>query len=206
MKIISYESFFVAIFIFIHLLYFTYIEQQLYVGILKHMSNGIAERIFHGTNISLGAQIEFHYQWSQWIKNFNQESGSNEKNQSNDNTNQILTDINETIEESSTSKSNQSISLHTILKSKSNPYGTSVCDYYRKNGVLDDKIRKLLCEAVLFYCIETKHNLSKKDCASLTEQIVQSFKGEVPVNLRFKANLCSISNLIIRFQKISCKI
>lgn len=87
----------------------------------------------------------------------------------------------------STSSFQKPINLHDILKS--NSYGRNVMEVIQINTdgnttekpELNENLRKLLCESVLQYCIQYKHDLSKRDCASLTAQICTAFPNELAV-------------------------
>lgn len=172
----------------------------------------MAQKIFDNTDVPFGVRVEFYFQWSQWIKTINQSnqfandnsqsisiSQPNQIQQSNQtntlnklesNTKQFTSTVDEIetkTNEPSTSKNDKSISLHDILKS--NPYGKNVIDTFQsadgqpaEKPQLNENLRKLLCEAVLQYCIEHNHDLSKSDCASLTTQICTVFPDELAVH------------------------
>lgn len=143
--------------IFRNINFFFNAEQQLYVNVLKELSPKMATNIFLNTGVSLGVQINFFIKWTEW-------KNSIERIESSQN-NSIM---------------EEEISLNKILNS--NPYGESVKKSFEKEKSLNDKTRKLLCEAVLYFCINNNHSLTVKDCENLGNQIVKTFPNEEMVN------------------------
>ncbi|XP_036346873.1 uncharacterized protein LOC118756207 [Rhagoletis pomonella] len=173
-------------------LYDFFVQQQLFIGILKHVSKTIAENLFVNTDISLGGPMEFFYQWSQWIKSFEKSTTSpclaNEHLQCDKSTQSSEGRGNNlgVISQSSTDNNSQvlvaktSINLIDIINS--NSYGKSMVETYKKQKTMDDNLRKLLVESVLQHCIMNNHDLCVTDCASISRQICEVFPGELPVN------------------------
>lgn len=168
------------------------------------MQNKMAQKLFKNTNVPLGVQVEFFYQWSQWIQNINQseQSPSNHNIQSNEiqsnKTNVPEVDTSQSrdfvTERKKTSKTNEPnlINLKTILQS--NTYGKSLIDAFGSKNIdeiskskpeLTENLRHLLCEAILQYCIEYSHDLTVRDCEKLANQICQVFPDELMVDSSF---------------------
>lgn len=143
------------------------------MGVLQHLSDQLAAKIFNTTNLSLGAQTEFYYQWSQWINKLNNKST-------------IVTESTKQYDRKCVIENVYSTSKSSVLKLEdilsSNLYGASVMKTFKEQRKLDGNARKLLCEAVLHFCIEKEHSLSVQDSEDLTKQIVISFPGELSVN------------------------
>lgn len=162
----------------------------------------MARNLFINTDIPLGARVEFYYQWSKWIKQFDQRvqaspnsslltDQSNRTNQSyHSNESDQLQSLqsNQTIDlnkksdaagSTSVDTSEISINLKTIINS--NTYGQSVLKQFNEKKAMNDNLRKMLCDSILQYCIENKHELSTVDCAKLTKQICSVFSGETAV-------------------------
>lgn len=147
------------------------------------MSQEVVHKLFKSTNISLGVQVEFAYQWSKWIQ-FNRdnlpviENGQLESSEYN-NTNNIV----------QIASTTQFLKLDSILKS--NAYGLSIIAAFKDEKKLDDNTRKLLCEAIIQFCIEKNHSLTVYDAENITKQIVTMFPDEVAVK-QFGIPNCSV--------------
>lgn len=157
-----------------------YIEQELYVGVLKHLSRNMAQYLFQDTSLPLGARIEFYYQWSQWINTINQcnQTSSLETNQHESKETIVGTSKNQSVIEinSTTTK----VDLRMILNS--NSYGRSLLKAVKETDQLNENLRKMLCESILQFCIVHQHDLTTSDCASLAKQICSTFPGEEMVH------------------------
>lgn len=151
----------------------------------------MARKVLKHTNFSIGMQVEFFFNWSQWVSNFNQPDQSNElggKTSSNlqkkdETINNIQCD---TVRESklvAADSSNRSslINLNDILSN--GPYGKVVLDYYKSHNSLNDRTRKVLLEAFLQHCISTGITVTKANCQLLSVQIRETFKGEIAVKI-----------------------
>lgn len=176
--------------------FFLNLEQQLYVGVLKHLTEQMTRSILESSNFSLGIQAEFYYNWSKWIKTVNQlekrnepqayqssksQQSINSESSSNlqSNGNSINTPRNKFVIETGGLKISEDINLNKILAY--GPYGPGVLSHYKVHNSLDEKTRKLLVEAFLYYCIAMGVTVSKATCKSLALQIQDTFKGEVAV-------------------------
>lgn len=155
------------------------LEQQLYVGVLKHLSDQIATQML--TKFTYGAQHEFYYNWKRWIKSINQQEDTIAQNKE-------ATSIvpnSQIVEIPQASHSDVvhnicNINLNEILRT--GPYGPGVVSYYQKHGELNDRMRKLLVEAFLYYCTNNEVSVTKSACQDLSQQIVRAFKGEIMVS------------------------
>lgn len=143
------------------------------------MSKEMAQTLFQSTNIPLGVRVEFFYQWSRWIETTNQ-TNSNESQLDNMESREssVLKSI-DSITQEDPKSIQDTINLNTILKS--NTYGKSMLKAYRDTRTMTENLRKLLCDAILQYCVENKHDLTVNDCASLSKQICKVFPGELVV-------------------------
>lgn len=133
--------------------------------------------------------MEFAYQWSQWIQIINrgtttttnyvqqnlQPIVAQSTDYANDNSEIVLT-------------STKILKLESILKS--NPYGLSVMATFKNHNKLDENSRKLLCEAIVQFCIEKNHSMTVHDAEDITKQIVLMFPDELPVLLIVLIILC----------------
>lgn len=158
----------------------------------------MATTILRNSNFSLGVQVEFYYNWSQWIKNINQRQieHTNQAHQSIP-TSQQSTPIHSKFlgnmestkatihpqhliaSEILDTKNSEHFNLHEILSN--GPYGPGVLSHYNENNSLNDKARKLLVKAFLHHCVSTGSTVSKAACRSLSMQIQDTFKGEIAV-------------------------
>lgn len=194
---------------------FGQIEQHLYVEVLKHLTKEMAQNLFQNSIVPLGARVEFFFQWSKWMKNIDQrvettadhfESQSNQTFESSQ-PEPISTQSKQINDrESNADKpvvpllSNQEpITLKTILNS--NAYGKNLMKAVesKQNKVLNENLRKILCEAINQYYVERERDLTKKDCESLSKQICKIFPGELAVHhlLLFFQDLFSPIKIII---------
>lgn len=158
----------------------------------------MAQNLFQNfSEIPLGARIQFHFKWSQWIQTVcppvQIPVKANECLQSNETKAGNMNDE-ETIKIASEA---YSINLITILKS--NSYGKSLIETFKETKVMTENLRKLLCESILQYCIESRHELSVIDCASLANQICAVFPGEEMVYFVFSEIHYFICSTLIQF-------
>lgn len=66
------------------------------------------------------------------------------------------------------------------------PYGQSILNHYQKHGSLNDKMRILLVDAFLQHCISNDiTHVSKGECLQLANEIVSTFKNEIPVKYSY---------------------
>ncbi|XP_058812528.1 uncharacterized protein LOC131677034 [Topomyia yanbarensis] len=177
--------------------YFSFFkEQELYVGVLEHLCPSMAETLFQNTAIPLGARVEFHYQWSKWIKRKTHSNSNREKLNNLSNSNGV--NHPEQPVDQSTTRCQLSSSLLNVTTNAgirqlgivkimdlnyilhSNTYGKCLMQETSNTGNrLTDDLRKILCKSVLQFCIEYEHDLSVADCAALTEQILHRYPGEL---------------------------
>lgn len=55
-----------------------YLEQQIYVGVLKHLTDELAKDLMAGSKFTVGLRIEFLYQWKKWVHT-NESKSKNEQ-------------------------------------------------------------------------------------------------------------------------------
>lgn len=144
----------------------------------------MAQTLFQMSDLTLGARVEFYFQWSRWIKSFNesnQVSPTEEKEQSIGSIASTLGSNQSTI---SVNSSDKMINLNAILNS--NAYGQSLLETLKSTSTnqLNENLRKILCESILQYCIMNKHDLTTQHCASLAKQICTLFPKEEMVYCR----------------------
>lgn len=176
----------------------------------------MAENLFQNTNVSLGARVEFVYQWSKWIKSVNQciqtpPVANNQSNQSNipilqsnvahfhsnDPHQSNILAKNQVVFKTPiaignhVSPNQNSISLSDVLNS--NAYGKSLTEAYKQEKCMNEHLRNLLVDSVLQYCVANNHELSVADCASLSNEIPIFFAGEIAVDHLFH----SLSHIFI---------
>lgn len=152
----------------------------------------MAQNLFQSTDIPLGARVEFFYQWFQWSKAFDQPIRTEPS--SNENIQLIMLDNQEINAQQSLNASNPNqpeIDLCKILNS--NTYGTSMLNSFKQAKAMNENLRKLLCESVLQYCIENKHDLTVNDSSKLAHQICKIFPGEEMVHFHVLSFFNSIS-------------
>lgn len=173
----------------------------------------MAENLFQNTNVPLGAQVEFVYQWSEWMKSLNQciqtPPVSNDQVQSDQSNQSIITLLqsndahfhsnvplqsnylakNQVVFKTPIAIGNHvspdqnSISLSDVLNS--NAYGKSLIEAYKQEKCMNEYLRNLLVDSVLQYCVANNHELSVADCASLSNEIPIFFAGEIAVDLLY---------------------
>lgn len=172
----------------------------------------MALNMFVNTDVPLGVRVEFYFHWSEWIKtihnNVNTLSDANlqtDKSSQSESFQSIQSD--QSIQFTQSLQSNQvrdSIARETMTNENplnlnmilnSNPYGLSLIKKFNETNVMDENLRKVLCESILQYCIQHNHELSVDDSARLAKQICKVFPGEVMVYLFFSFTL-----IIIVFQ------
>lgn len=156
---------------------YTCLEQQLYVGVLKILPDHLARTVLD--LYSKGTQAVSYSKWSEWKANFNQPPQTNICQQTSAD---LPSHSKNTLVSKETFQETQAptINLHNILSS--GPYGPGVLDYYKKNKKLNDKMRKLLVEAFLHYCILSGCAVTKSQCHSLAMEIKNKFEGEIVVS------------------------
>lgn len=142
----------------------------------------MAKTLFQNTELTLGARVEFYFQWSKWITSFNQTSSTEKENESNKSNESIGLTSHFNRSTVPVCSSNQMINLSTILNS--NAYGQSLQESLKSNGTnqLNENLRKMLCESILQYCITNKHDLTTQDSATLAKQICTLFPKEEMVH------------------------
>lgn len=163
---------------YFHIIMFFVIEQQLYVGVLKHLPEHMASQLLSHSNLSLGVQSEFYYNWSKWHQTVDQPTQENAICEQSKSYTQQLNGggINYTVPAGEVKKSDF-LNLKDILSS--GPYGPGVLSHYEQHHSLNVKARKLLVDAFLHYCASTGISVSKAACKSLSMQIQHTFEGEI---------------------------
>lgn len=142
----------------------------------------MATQILKNLNLSLGVQVEFYYNWSQWIKTVDQPTQASAISEQSINYSQQLNGgvINYTAPTVEVQKSDF-LNLKDILSS--GPYGPGVLSHYEQHHTLNEKARKLLVDAFLHHCASTGISVSKAACKSLSMQIQRTFDGEIAVGI-----------------------
>lgn len=144
----------------------------------------MAKNLFAESNISYGAQAQFHHKWTEWMKSNKQQNKFDNNAASTQQTTGDLQIPQQTHAKptgvSSKPQTQGAINLQDILSS--GPYGPGVLNHYKAHSSLNDKTRKLLVEAFLHYCAANGIAATKADCQSLSVQITSAFKGEIPVS------------------------
>lgn len=171
-----------------------FLDQQLYVCVLKHLSTQMASSLFYNSNLSLGVQVEFYYRWSQWIQIVDQNqtvqkntpfaASNSQIKQANDlhaGINSLPSNSDHKVTTSVKTQNAELLNLNAILST--GPYGPNVLSYYKINHNLNDMTRKLLVEAFLYYCITTNISVTKAACKSLSIEIAKTFNGEIAVSI-----------------------
>lgn len=162
---------------------FIVIEQQLYVGVLKHLPELMATQLLKHSNMSLGVQAEFYYNWSQWNQTVDHQT-----TQENAIFEQPISNLqqlngggtNYTVPTVEVRKSDF-LNLNDILSY--GPYGPGVLSHYEQHHSLNEKARKLLVDAFLHHCASAGISVSKAACKSLSMQIQNTFDGEIAVTI-----------------------
>lgn len=137
------------------------------------MPKEMVASLFQGTNLSLGARIEFVHHWSEWIKSIHDEEAGS--------TSSLVETVGSEISHATAFVSELQLDLFSILKS--NQYGLTVIETYRKTKSMNENLRKILGKAVLHYFIDGKFEMSVKDSENIAKQIVDAFPGEIMVNI-----------------------
>lgn len=140
----------------------------------------MASQLLKHSNLSLGVQAEFYYQWSQWNQTVGQLTQENPicdqsirySQQSNN------SGINYAVPTAEVKKSDV-LNLNDILSY--GPYGPAVLSHYEQHHSLNEKARKLLVDAFLHHCASAGISVSKAACKSLSMQIQHTFEGEIAV-------------------------
>lgn len=177
-------------------------EEQLYVDILKKLSDHTARTMLTEDNFTRGVQAQFYFSWSKWVKTLDQTDELIEPHH------QMISDQHGNAESPKPqTPCTASIDLKDIISS--GPYGPSLVSHYKATGKLNDKTRKLLVDAFLQYCSTTGHVVTKANCKSLSEQICATFDGEIPVNYNVLTitsfNLYFICTAILLLSQLEAK-
>ncbi|KAK4881552.1 hypothetical protein RN001_004871 [Aquatica leii] len=149
-------------------LYEYFLEEQLYVSVLKCLNKEMASNLLP-LKYSKGIQIIFFTNWCKWIDG----THSKELHPVSDNTEcNIL--------KSTTNTDNNQQSRVTLLKILNySVHGRNVLEHYKKNSrITNDNVRKLLLDAIVDYYLQQKLELTTQDCDNLSNEIVNSFNGE----------------------------
>lgn len=159
---------------------FSLTEQQLFVDVLREMTDDIA-KILLQNHTTLGVQIHFLLKWREWKnqlkampqielelptnRNFTLPDSSNESNL-------ILSNV------------QNRISLSNILHN--NHESRLILQYAnRNNNKLNEGIRQMLVDTICNYFIRHNLPLSVDDCDAFSNQIVKTFADEQKVFFNF---------------------
>lgn len=152
------------------------LEQQLFVGVLKQLPDHVAKELLKESNFGVGLRGQFYYHCAKWV----QVVGKPNDNQCEQHPIRKTSDLQPSQSSTPPPTPSQLINLNDILKV--GPYGPGVVQHYKKYGCLNEKVRKLLLEACLFYCANNNLSATKSNCQSLAFQIRDTFQGELAVS------------------------
>lgn len=118
----------------------------------------MAQNLFQSTDIPLGARVEFFFQWSQWSTQL----AMNAK---------MCHQLNQTDDQALNEQPFMNIPIKNQMQNFAFKYLQNILNSFKKTKVMTESLCKLLCDSVLQYCIEFKHDLTIPESSKLAQQI-----------------------------------